>query len=444
MGIQRRIGKTFVCAVCALSLIIGGLHVGAAMQQQATLIAPDGARLDSFGFHIAVSDDGNTIVTGADGHNNATGATYSFTRSGGTWALQQELAPPDAADLPDFGNGIALSGDGTTFAVGAPNGNANAGECYVYTRSGATWIQQARILGTYGANSGFGTVAALSRDGNTLAISAPNMSGAVVAVYTRTGSTWTLQQQLTPMGGTGGSFGSSIALSADGNTLLAGEHDSFHPGAAFLFARNGATWSQQAVLTIAGIVSGDDFGDGAALSADGSVAVVAAVGKNSATGADYVFTRSGATWSAAQMLAASDGVPGDIFGAGIGINVDGTAIAVGARDKSVNGLVRAGAVYRFVRVGGVWQQQQILTRTLPATSDAFGIAVAMNLTGGTLVVGTPGINSVGAMVVFGDVPDAAPGTRPSGVQPVGGGPSAPSGRTGPLPTSNPAPMPTPR
>ena len=87
------------------------------------------------------------------------------------------------------GTSISLSGDGNTMAIGAPfesggargvNGNQNdestyaAGAVYVYVRQGDTWTQQAYVKASNpGQSDHFGSSVALSRDGNTMAVSAP-------------------------------------------------------------------------------------------------------------------------------------------------------------------------------------------------------------------------------------------------------------------------------
>ena len=121
--------------------------------QQAKLMAKDGAAYDYFGRSVDV--DGDTVVVGAryddDGTNN--GSVYIFTRSGTTWSQQSKLVAEDGADGDRFGNSVAVDGD--TIVVGASgNDNENgkdSGSAYVFTRTGTTWTQQAKLLPKDGA-----------------------------------------------------------------------------------------------------------------------------------------------------------------------------------------------------------------------------------------------------------------------------------------------------
>jgi hypothetical protein len=109
--------------------------------QQAKLTASDGAKHDNFGWSVAIS--GATAVVGADTKNSGTGAAYVFTRSGSTWSQQAKLTASDAAAGDNFGFSVAISMD--TVVVGADAKSSNTGAAYVFTRSGTTWSQQAKL-----------------------------------------------------------------------------------------------------------------------------------------------------------------------------------------------------------------------------------------------------------------------------------------------------------
>src|SRR5262249_54483207 len=217
------------------------------------------------------------------------------------------------------GHGVALSGDGNTLAVGASyedsnangiNGNQNdnslysSGAVYVFVRRNNVWTQQAYIKASNpGQSDKFGFVVALSQDGNTLAVSAPGEASAAkgingdqsddsipeagaVYVFTRTGTVWSQQAYINAsntgeprVGGQfadGDRFGFSIALSADGNTLAAGanaedsgakgingdqnDNSQANSGAVYVFTRSGTTWSQQAYIKASNTDTADLFG----------------------------------------------------------------------------------------------------------------------------------------------------------------------------------------
>jgi len=150
---------------------------------------------------------------------------------------------------------VGLSSDGNTLAVGGYSDNSYTGAIWIFTRSGSTWTQQAKITasGFLGASSQvLGQVLRLSIDGNTLVAAAPgDASVGSVFIFTRSGSTWTQRIRLVPSGETVPSavaFGQGLALSADAKTLMVGGPDATTQiGSAWIFTRSGdhTTWTQQ-------------------------------------------------------------------------------------------------------------------------------------------------------------------------------------------------------
>ena len=194
--------------------------------------------------------------------------------------------------------------------VGAYGSNSNTGAAYVFTRSGTTWSQQAELTAADGAaNDNFGGSVAIS--GSTAVVGAPANGAGTGAAYVYVA----LGHHLVPAGRAG-----PRRRHPRGLLRRLGGHLRVHRGgrrratnsgrAAYVFTRSGTTWSQQAKLTAAGAAAGDDFGSSVAIA--GSTAVVGAEGSNSGTGAAYVFTRSGSTWSQQAELTAADGAAGDI------------------------------------------------------------------------------------------------------------------------------------
>jgi FG-GAP repeat len=201
-----------------------------------------------FGISVALSGDGNTALIGGPGDNSYVGAAWVFTRSGSTWAQQGEkLTGGGESGTAAFGQTVALSGDGNTALIGGPADNEGHGAAWVFTRSGETWTQQgAKLTGSGESGAGrFGNGVALSADGSTALIGAPgnhNENGAAW-VFTRSGQTWTQQRRKLIGRGEigGGNFGFSVALSADGNiALVGGPGDNRNIGAAWLYSRRGA------------------------------------------------------------------------------------------------------------------------------------------------------------------------------------------------------------
>jgi hypothetical protein len=327
------------------------------------------------------------------------GATSTATMTPTPFPPAQLLAD-DGGALDNFGASVSISADGSTALVGAHHddvdGNQDQGSAYVYVRSnGGVWTQQAQLSASDGAAfDSFAWSVSLSADGNTALIGAfeddlgANSDQGSAYVFVRNGTTWTPQQQLTANNGsTGDYFGHSVSLSADGNTALIGAYSddvgmSTNQGSAYVFVRSGSTWTQQQQITSSDGVAGDFVGYSVGLSADGSTAVLGApldtvVGNNS-QGSAYVFIRTGTTWTQQQQLLAGDGAAGDWFGVTVTLNADGSTALVGAYNHVVGTNTNQGAAYVFTRTGATWSFQQQLTASDGATDDRFGGAVSLS------------------------------------------------------------------
>ncbi|MDX2091371.1 MAG: FG-GAP repeat protein [Kofleriaceae bacterium] len=362
---------------------------------------------DRFGQSIALSASGLLAVgafqeasaaTGVDGSQTdnskfGAGAVYLFTRGSSTWtqAAYIKASNPDVTD--QFGFTLALSNDGHTLAVNAPleasnatgidgsqtnNDAAASGAVYVFTDAGGSWIQQAYIKASNtDISDQFGHALALSSDGNTLVVGARKEdSGAA-----------------------------GVGANQTDNSVT----DS---GAVYVFTRVGTTWSQQAYIKPLTQTAGTEFGRNVAVSDDGNTFVASApydisnaVGINGdptntlagASGAAYVFTRAGSTWSQQTYIKASNTNAGDIFGCNVSISGDGSTIAVGAYgeassatsiggDQLDNSAMDAGAVYVFARTGATWMQEAYVKSPNAETDDRFGSATALTRDGNKLVV----------------------------------------------------------
>jgi hypothetical protein len=315
----------------------------------------------------------------------------------------QKLLASDLANGDNFGWSVALSSDGTTALIGAideDSGNTDNGAAYVFTRSAGTWTEQAKLLASDRASSDFfGSSVALSSDGNTALIGAEGKDiftdkdfGAAY-VFTRTAGTWTQQQKLVVLdNNTDEFFGNSVALSSDGNTaLIAAEGDDTSRGAAYIFTRSGGTWTEQQRLTAIGRANSDFFGWSVALSSDGLTALIGAIGEdtspNTNNGAAYVFTLTGGVWTQQQELLASDRSSFDNFGISVALSADGLTAIIGASGETTSPTSGQGAAYVFTRSAGTWTEQAKLLASDRATDDDFGHSVAISADGNTVIIG---------------------------------------------------------
>jgi uncharacterized repeat protein (TIGR01451 family) len=348
----------------------------------------DLSELNGTGFGSAVAIEGDTAVVGAFQQagtvGSGVGAAYVFVKTGGYWVLQQKLVALDGSPGDQFGTSIALSAD--TVVVGSPyedddvGGVIDKGAAYVFVRSGTTWTQEQKLeASSAAAGDQFGW--RVSIYGDTVATGAPfhdsggqGDSGAGY-VYVRSGTTWTEQQVLTALDGApGNELGRGVSVSGDTAVIGAalGEGAAGDAGAAYVFVRSGATWSQQQKLTASDGAGGDAFGWAAAVMADTVVvgAPTADIGPQLAAGAAYVFVRSGTTWSEQKKLTASDGATSDGFGSAVSVSFD-TAVVGAPTDGTF-----VGAAYVYVRSGTAWTEQQKLASGGTGV-EIFGNAVSV-------------------------------------------------------------------
>ncbi|QJD29875.1 FG-GAP repeat protein [Methylococcus geothermalis] len=359
-----------------LALAGGGLRIevdarGAAwpvvvdplVTSEAILTASDKWFDAGFGYSVALS--GDTALVGSPyrdpgGVANA-GQAYVYVRSGGTWTQQAILSASDKSDYAGFGVSVALSGD--TALVGAyladPGGLYNAGQAYVYVRSGGSWTEQAILSASDpSANAYFGSSVAVS--GNRALVGAPSAdSGSVLNagqayVYVRWGGSWSEQAILTASDKSDfADFGSSVAVS--GNTALVGARYAdpgglTNAGQAYVYVRSGGSWTQQAILAASDKSAGAYFGASVALA--GNRALVGAPEADSGgftyagyAGQAYVYARSGGTWSEQAILSASDKSASAGFGSSVALA--GNRALVGAPYADPGGLTNAGQAYAY-------------------------------------------------------------------------------------------------
>lgn len=196
----------------------------------------------------------------------------------------------------------------------------------------------------------------------------------------------------------------SAATGIDGNQT---DMTALRAGAVYIFVRTGTTWSQQAYVKASNTRAGAGFGSALALAGD-TLVVGSSEESSSATGingeqsntaapssgAVYVFTRVGPTWSQQAYLKPSNTRPGAFFGSSIALS--GETLAVGSASESSNAIgidgdeantsaAGSGAAYVFIRSGTAWSQQAYVKAS---TSPVEGFAAAVALAGDTLVVGS--------------------------------------------------------
>jgi hypothetical protein len=350
------------------------------------------------GFSVAASSDGGTALVGARYNDSSVGAAWIFAKSGGVWSPQGAFLGTSGAEL---GQSVSLSSDGSTAIAAAPG---NGGSVSVYTRSGSVWSSPQTLTGAGTWGSVNVLYVAISGDGNTILVGTPGLNAAWA--FTRGGGTFTYQNELPPTvcsNPSGACQGSSVALSADGNTaLVGGPGDNNGIGAAWIFTRSGSTWTQQGnKLVGTGNSGASGQGSSVALSADGNTALVGGPGDNTGFGAVWVFTRSGSTWTQQGSKLVGTGGTRPTYedqGYSVALSADGNTAVLGAPGED-NG----GAAWAFARKTGVWTQigNKLVGTGVDGPAQERGFSVALSGDGRTALVGGPYDKAqVGAVWVF--------------------------------------------
>ncbi len=318
---------------------------------QSKLTALDAHRGDSFGYRVSIDND--TAVIGAPNDNcidglenpniffSGCGAAYVFTRSGNVWTQQAKLVASDIADDDLFG--IYVDIDADTIIVGSiwdDDKGFNSGSAYIFTRSGTTWSEQAKLIANDGA----------SLD----------------------------------------SFGKSVSISGD--TVIIGSPLNDIRGTAYVFTRAGTSWTQQTKLVTsnAGQFTNDEFGT--RVSIDTDTAIVSAWRESCSSvlpqecGAVYVFNRAGNNWSQQAKLVASD--RGNIL-ANFGTSLDilGDTVAVSAPSRQCYQGENCGVTYIYKHNGNDWYEHTKVSPSDQNAYDKFGNSVRLN--GDNIIIGSP-------------------------------------------------------
>ena len=369
-----------------------------------------------FGVASAISADGKTVAIGAyseasdatgingdQSNSNApgSGAVYLFRLVGAVWVQQAYIKPSNTKSQMFFGSSLSLSADGNALVVGAYyepssasgiNGDETdastpgAGAVYVFRYTGS-WAEEAylKASNTRGDYPLFGSSVSISADGNTVAVGAYNESSAAEGVN-----------------------GNQSDMSMSG------------AGAVFVFEDVAGVWSQVAYLKASNTTHQPSlqFGFQVALSGDASTIAVGAYNESSAamgvggdqtdatdpsSGAVYVFRNVAGAWSQEAYVKPSNTIynASMLFGYAVAISADGNQMVVGAYNEGgaaagINGDQTAitysasGAAYAFRFTSGAWAQEAYIKASNPQNTAYFGVSIAMSADGNAIAVGAYG------------------------------------------------------
>lgn len=322
------------------------------------------------------------------------GAAYPVTIDPLITSVEAFYTLGDGSAGDAFGGAVAL--EGNTAVVGAPlddsaRGN-DSGSAYVFVRTTSEWVLQAHLSdGSGKSRDNFGY--ALSLSGDSILIGAPNaVVGAFVKgnafVFVRNGSTWS--QQTKWVGEDGDRFGCSVALDGD-HALIGAENDrpASGPGQGSVshYQRIGSTWTFQSKLVDSDGAIDDYFGSSVCL--DGDTALIGApIGKNAAglrVGTASVFVRSGSQWIQRAKLTNPEPEAYERFGDSL--SLDGGRALIACPSDSAGAERIVGSVYVYVLEGTSWVYEAKLTDPTPAASESFGSSVSLD--GDLALIGVP-------------------------------------------------------
>lgn len=261
---------------------------------------------DQLGISVSISDDGLVVVAGAIQSDIAVtsgGAAYVFSKASGSWVDEATLTASDAAVSDKFGDKVSLSDDGIKVVIAAranSDAGSNSGAAYVFSKASGSWIEEEKLLSSdIEAADSFGESVFISGDGQTVIVGADNWdysgvirnSGAAYIFQFISGS-WQEIEILSPeVSKDNGAFGRDVCLSSDGSIALVGTNGNYLEPAFYLFSNVSGSWAQ--INRIADGSSNTDFACSLALSADGSTALVGAREDNTLAnnaGSAYIYS----------------------------------------------------------------------------------------------------------------------------------------------------------
>ena len=284
-------------------------------------------------------------------------------------------------NVEEAGTSMAISSDGTTLAIGSPwydVAGVNRGRVRIMRWNGSAWVQLGSDLVGGADNDSFGMSVALDTDGDTVVIGAPYNNGGYANVYRYGAGSWGQLGVSVSAEYSGDEFGRAVAISADGNTIAVGASYNNGGGSSRgqvrVYDYAGASWSPRG--TINGGVDGGRFGVSVALSADATTVVA---GAPSASGGGYAsaYRYGNGSWSQLGSTLSAQ-ASGDDFGSAVAISGSGDVIAVGAPENDDAGSDR-GQIRIYELNGNSWTSRGIINGD--TNSGEAGATLAMTTDG---------------------------------------------------------------
>jgi hypothetical protein len=322
------------------------------------------------GTGVALSGDGSRLMIGTPSLHSAgrpRASTQVFVRTQGGWKQEAVFAGNRG-----FGCSVALNEDGSRALV-------NSRPPRVFERRGTTWVEKA-MLSRDPAVTTRTTTMGLNGRGNRVILNGPGPRSAnvIARVFTEDRGAWK-EEPLSVADASTEGFGTSAALDREGARAIVGANGS---SIARVFVRTNNAWAEEAALSSEG-VTGSGFR--VALSPDGRRALVLVAESD----AMVVFVRSGSTWTL-EARTRVHGLGGRNDTGAAALNEDGTLALVGLpSDGPASTAVDSGSVRVFALDRGALRERFQLVPAVGSTGSRFGAAAAISADGARVVVGSP-------------------------------------------------------
>ena len=329
------------------------------------------------------------------------GSVYTFRRNGFSWVFEDKLRPADSGTNKRFGNSVALDGDTLVVgSVDRFDTMPRAGSVYVFRFDGTDWIEEAKLRANDPMSyTFFGS--SVDIDGDTLIVGTDQDGPGSAYIFRHDGTSWAQEAKLIPSDSTPrDSFGLAVAIEGDTAVIGAPTEDHAQPGwddcnagAAYTFERAGTTWTETAKLISSDGACQDIFGFDVSIHTERILigAPRKTVDGFFRSGAAYLFERSGASWSQALRL---ESVTGSNFEFGRSVALEKRAAAVGALFAPGPSAPGTGNAYLFTEVAGSWSSQGLFAASAGAQYDELGASI--DLSGATLVSGAEHADPLGS------------------------------------------------
>ena len=261
----------------------------------------------------------------------------------------------------------------------------------------------------------FGTSISISSDGTRVIVGSylsdsTFVDAGAAYVFLRTGTSWSQEAKLVASDRIGGdNFGISVDITADSTRVAIGAQgvnaNFTDTGAIYIFSRSGTTWTEETKIIAADRAFNDKLGYSVSISSDGTRVLGGAYGSSSGAGSAYMFSRSGIIWTQETKIVASNTAAGDQFGFDVAISSDGTRCVIGSRNADPGGITNAGAAYVFLRSGTTWTEERILSASDKSAGNLFGSSIDITSNGDRIIVGAQtnapsGVNNAGAVYIY--------------------------------------------